>query len=57
MSIFNTLHTTHGRPADIATGVKLAKPNLKVIVIMGDGECRGASEAITSSMPPGETSM
>jgi 2-oxoglutarate ferredoxin oxidoreductase subunit beta len=35
---FNTLHTTHGRALTFATGVKLANPNLKVIVIMGDGD-------------------
>ncbi len=35
---FNTLHTTHGRALTFATGVKLAKPELKVIVIMGDGD-------------------
>jgi len=35
---FNTLHTTHGRALTYATGVKLAKPELKVIVIMGDGD-------------------
>ncbi len=35
---FNTLHTTHGRALAFATGVKLAKPKLKVIVIMGDGD-------------------
>ena len=35
---FNTLHTTHGRALAFATGVKLAKPNLKVIVITGDGD-------------------
>jgi 2-oxoglutarate ferredoxin oxidoreductase subunit beta len=35
---FNTLHTTHGRPLAYATGVKLAKPNLKVIIITGDGD-------------------
>jgi len=35
---FNTLHTTHGRALTFATGVKLAKPGLKVIVIMGDGD-------------------
>jgi 2-oxoglutarate ferredoxin oxidoreductase subunit beta len=35
---FNTLHTTHGRALAFATGVKLAKPDLKVIVIMGDGD-------------------
>jgi 2-oxoglutarate ferredoxin oxidoreductase subunit beta len=35
---FNTLHTTHGRALTFATGVKLAKPELTVIVIMGDGD-------------------
>ncbi len=35
---FNTLHTTHGRALTFATGVKLANPNLKVIVVMGDGD-------------------
>jgi 2-oxoglutarate ferredoxin oxidoreductase subunit beta len=35
---FNTLHTTHGRALTFATGAKLAKPELKVIVIMGDGD-------------------
>ncbi len=35
---FNTLHTTHGRALAFATGVKLAKPKLKVIVVTGDGD-------------------
>jgi 2-oxoglutarate ferredoxin oxidoreductase subunit beta len=35
---FNTLHTTHGRALTFATGVKLAKPSLQVIVVMGDGD-------------------
>ncbi len=35
---FHTLHTTHGRALTFATGVKLAKPELKVIVVMGDGD-------------------
>jgi 2-oxoglutarate ferredoxin oxidoreductase subunit beta len=35
---FNTLHTTHGRALTFATGIKLANPNLNVIVIMGDGD-------------------
>jgi len=34
----NTLHTTHGRALTFATGVKLTKPHLKVIVFMGDGD-------------------
>ena len=35
---FNTLHTTHGRALTFATGVKLAKPSMTVIAIMGDGD-------------------
>jgi len=35
---FNTLHTTHGRPLAFATGLKLARPELNVIVISGDGD-------------------
>ncbi len=35
---FNTLHTTHGRALAFATGIKLVKPHLKVIVVMGDGD-------------------
>ncbi len=35
---FNTLHTTHGRAPAFATGLKLARPDLKVIVAMGDGD-------------------
>ena len=35
---FGTLHTTHGRALAFATGVKVAKPRLKVIVITGDGD-------------------
>jgi len=31
-------HTTHGRAIAFATGVKLAKPELKVVVISGDGD-------------------
>lgn len=36
---FNTLHTTHGRALAFATGVKLARPELEVIVVTGDGDC------------------
>ena len=36
---FNTLHTLHGRSIAFATGVKLHKPHLKVIVVTGDGDC------------------
>ena len=35
---FNALHTTHGRALPFATGVKFARPDLKVIVITGDGD-------------------
>ena len=35
---FNTLHATHGRALAFATGIKLAKPGMKVIVVMGDGD-------------------
>ncbi len=35
---FNTLHTAHGRALTFATGIKLVKPRLKVIAIMGDGD-------------------
>lgn len=35
---FNTMHTTHGRALAFATGLKMAQPALKVIVIMGDGD-------------------
>jgi 2-oxoglutarate ferredoxin oxidoreductase subunit beta len=31
-------HTTHGRPIPFATGLKLANPKLKVIVLSGDGD-------------------
>ena len=35
----NTYHTTHGRPLAFATGLKLARPDLNVVVITGDGDC------------------
>jgi len=35
---FNTIHTTHGRALAFATGIKLAKPELEVVVIAGDGD-------------------
>ncbi|RDU55927.1 2-oxoglutarate ferredoxin oxidoreductase subunit beta [Helicobacter sp. MIT 99-10781] len=34
----NTVHTTHGRTLAYATGIKLANPDKKVIVISGDGD-------------------
>lgn len=38
---FNTFQTTHGRALSFATGFKLAKPNMKVIVVTGDGDGSG----------------
>lgn len=35
---FNTMHTTHGRALAFATGLKMVKPEMKVIVVMGDGD-------------------
>ena len=35
---FDTLHTTHGRAIAFATGIKMARPELKVIVLTGDGD-------------------
>ncbi len=34
----DSLHTTHGRPIAFATGVKLANPEMDVVVISGDGD-------------------
>lgn len=34
----DSFHTTHGRPIAFATGLKLANPELKVIVYSGDGD-------------------
>jgi len=35
---FDSFHTTHGRAIPFATGIKLANPKLKVMVISGDGD-------------------
>ncbi len=35
---FNTMHTLHGRAIAFATGVKLARPDMHVIVMTGDGD-------------------
>lgn len=35
---FNTIHTTHGRALTFSTGIKLAKPELTVLTVMGDGD-------------------
>lgn len=34
----NSMHTTHGRALAFATGIKLANPDLNVVVTMGDGD-------------------
>jgi 2-oxoglutarate ferredoxin oxidoreductase subunit beta len=36
--VTNALHTTHGRALAFATGVKAFRPELNVVVIMGDGD-------------------
>lgn len=36
---FCTMNTTHGRAIPFATGLKMAKPDMQVIVVMGDGDC------------------
>ncbi len=35
---FDGMHTTHGRALAFATGIKLARPELHVVVITGDGD-------------------
>ena len=35
---FNTLHTTHGRAIAFGTGIKMVRPDMKVIVVSGDGD-------------------
>ena len=37
----DTIHTTHGRSIPVATGVKLVRPELNVIVFGGDGDLVG----------------
>ncbi|MFQ6059455.1 MAG: thiamine pyrophosphate-dependent enzyme, partial [Anaerolineae bacterium] len=37
--ITNTFHGLHGRSVTYASGIKLANPDLKVVVLMGDGGC------------------
>ncbi|MBQ2959823.1 MAG: 2-oxoacid:ferredoxin oxidoreductase subunit beta [Oscillospiraceae bacterium] len=36
---FNSMHTTHGRAIAFASGIKIANPELTVVVITGDGDC------------------
>lgn len=35
---FHTLHTIHGRALAFATGIKMSRPELNVIIPMGDGD-------------------
>lgn len=37
----DSLHTTHGRSIAVATGVKLMRPDLKIVVFGGDGDLVG----------------
>ena len=37
----DTLHTTHGRAIAFASGVKIMKPDMHVIIIAGDGDLAG----------------
>lgn len=34
----DSFHTTHGRPIPFATGLKIARPEMTVIVVSGDGD-------------------
>jgi 2-oxoglutarate ferredoxin oxidoreductase subunit beta len=38
---FNSFQTTHGRAVGFATGFKIARPEMKVIVVAGDGDGAG----------------
>lgn len=35
---FSTMHTTHGRALAFATGLKMVRPAMNVVVVMGDGD-------------------
>ncbi len=37
----DAIHTTHGRALPVAEGIKLARPELNVVVISGDGDLLG----------------
>lgn len=36
---FNTANTLHGRALPIASGLKMSRPELSVVVVSGDGDC------------------
>jgi 2-oxoglutarate ferredoxin oxidoreductase subunit beta len=44
----DSFHSTHGRAIPFATGLKLANPELKVVVFSGDGDIAGIAETWTS---------
>ena len=54
-TFFNThaFHGLHGRAPTYAAGIKLVRPELKVVAIMGDGA--SGSEALMSSRPAAVT--
>jgi 2-oxoglutarate ferredoxin oxidoreductase subunit beta len=37
----DSIHTTHGRAVPVATGLKLANPDIKIVVFSGDGDIAG----------------
>jgi len=41
----NGVHTLHGRPIPVATGIKLARPELTVLISAGDGDTLGIGAA------------
>jgi 2-oxoglutarate ferredoxin oxidoreductase subunit beta len=49
----DSFHTTHGRPIPFATGLKLANPNLKVVVYSGDGDLFSIGGQVTPTTPIG----
>jgi Pyruvate/2-oxoacid:ferredoxin oxidoreductase gamma subunit len=49
----NAFHGLHGRSITYATGIKLARPDLTVIVIMGDGGAGTTPEGAVTSTTPG----
>ena len=36
---FNSIQTTHGRAIAFATGMKMHRPNLHTVLLLGDGDC------------------
>ncbi|MEO6068241.1 MAG: thiamine pyrophosphate-dependent enzyme [Gemmatimonadales bacterium] len=38
-------HGIHGRALPVATGIRLARPDLKIFVVMGDGDCTSIGAA------------